>query len=349
MRYTKKLLPLSLLSLLLVSATTTKVSPHDGATLMASFYLEMDEVMGGFDNTSESIDFRFKIKNNLKDLSKEKLTIEGFYVSANARYLLNEYICSDIVDSEGYMNVSIDIKNRLQVTGGIYLRFNVYEYALRRWVVRSNTEVTLYPKINNTIYSYEYRSEPYRIEDRTFLFVNNALQVENDEIMQFQDTIDYLTNNEDNSLSINEISFTYNRGHELINKTEKKYLKFRDSKNYFSRLRKDADGYSFVELECHQDNEDITFSILEDSLYYNSENLTCSYYPLLGANSKADKLYIPKKAVMSDLEGYEFFIEMNDFGRAGTNVKIPLSFIKDKNFIGQCGGSNYCIIGGIKE
>ena len=206
-------------------------------------------------------------------------------------------------------------------------------------------EVVLYPTNAETVYSYQYRKKPYLCPYKTFQ-INGKTEIRNYEEYSFENTIDYISNSIDNYLDIREVSFSYDNGNELINKENDAYLRFKDSDNLFPMIAPDEDGYINIPIKCIQNDKDISFDF-NATFYYTKIN---GFISLTSRPRAVTTSYfmLPKTGVKK-MEDYDFFIEMNNFGRCKNKVIIPLQFFKDRNYTGLCTDSNYCIVGGIRE
>ena len=123
-------------------------------------------------------------------------------------------------------------------------------------------------------------------------------------------------------------------------------IKVLDLDNIFPYLAKDNNSYIYIPLECVQNGKDITLKY-KNHFYFNPSTLDISEVGKSGF-VETDKFYIPK-GKLKQLENATFAVEMNEFGRSKMNIVIPLTFIKDRNYLGLCSDSSHCIIGGIRE
>ena len=264
-----------------------------------------------------------------------------YYNNRTDALLVNEsYKLSDYVESTKRMEYTIKCKGKL-TNDGLRIQFATGTSTSNLQKIRT---VLLYPTNNQTIYSYQYVNEAFTTTNQIFQIAVNG--VNQKESVRFQNTIDYLTNGADNSLAINEISFTYDEGFNLINKNTNKYLKILDLDNIFPYINKDENHYIYIPIKCLQNGVDISLEF-NSEFYYDPKTLDISLSPRTGFKA-TDKFYIAKTR-LKDLENATFAVEMNEFGRSKFNVIIPLTFIKDKNFLGMCGDANHCIVGGVKE
>ena len=302
--------------------------------LLLDFYNE--SYYGSFSSDTDGI-----VKFKFATTSSRHYFCAKYYNNRTNALVVNEsYKLSTYLESDLTLEYSIKTKDRLN-NDGLKIVFSTENSSGKEKIEKA---VVIYPTLSETIYSYQYVNTAYTVDQRIFKITNN--QVYSKESVRFENTIDYLTNDVNNAIDISEITFTYEEGFDLINKKSNKYLKILDLDNIFPYLSKDANGYISIPIECVQNNKDITLKYKEQ-FYYNPLTLDMSFYGRTGFN-KTDKFYIPK-GKLKLLENATFAVEMNNFGRCKFNIIIPLSFIKDRNYLGLCSDSSHCIIGGIKE
>lgn len=258
----------------------------------------------------------------------------------NALVINESYKLSDYLDSNLKLEYTIKCKDRLY-EGGLKIVFSTETSVGKE---KTTKKVTIYPTITDKIYSYQYVNTAYKVNNR--IFKMDLFGTYTSESVQFENTIDYLTNDAYNAIDISEVTFTYERDMDLINKDADKYLKILDLDNIFPYINKDENGYIYIPLKCVQNKSDITLKY-KNHFYYNPETLEISTYYRSGFE-QTDRFYVPK-GKLKLLENATFAVEMNDFGRSKMNIVIPLTFIKDRNYLGLCSDSSHCIIGGIKE
>lgn len=263
-----------------------------------------------------------------------------YYNNRTNALLVNEsYKMSDYVESDLTMEYTVKCKNRLY-NDGLRIDFSTETSAGKEKMLKS---VVIYPTIKDTIYSYQYVNSAYAIDNRIFKIEANSIKVR--ESVRFENTIDYLTNDVNNAIDISEVTFTYEEGFPLIGKESGKYLKILDLDNIFPYLTKDSSGYIKVPLICVQNGKDITLKF-KNHFYFKPSTLDISFTSRSGF-IETDKFYIPK-GKLKLLENATFAVEMPEFGRSMTNIVIPLTFVKDRNYLGLCNDSSHCIVGGIR-
>ena len=291
---------------------------------------------GAFSNENNST-----VKFKFASTSSQHYFCAKYYNQRTNALLVNEsYKMSDYVASDQTMEYTIKCKGKLNNDG---LRI-VFSTENGNGGAKKTKTIKIYPTTNETIYSYQYINTAYEIDERIFKIESENIKTK--ESVRFENTIDYLTNDAYNAIDISEVTFTYDEGFELINKKNNNYLKILDLDNVFPYLIKDAYGCIYIPLECVQNKKDITLKF-KNHFYYNPSTLDISTYRLSGF-VETDKFYVPK-GKLKLLENATFTVEMNDFGRCKFNIRIPLTFIKDRNYLGLCSNSSHCIIGGIKE
>ena len=299
-----------------------------------NFYNE--SYYGAFTNEANAtVKFKFAKTNE-----KHYFCARYYNYRTNAMLVDDSYKLSDYLESDLTMEYTIKCKSRLN-NDGLKIVFSTENSAGKE---RTSKSVLLYPTNSDTIYSYQYVNKAYTIDNRIFKIESNTIKSK--ESVRFENTIDYLTNDANNAIDISEVSFTYDEGFTLVNKTSNKYLKILDLDNIFPYLTKDASGYIKVPLKCVQSGKDITLKF-KNHFYYNPSTLDISFTGRSGFK-ETDKLYIPK-GKLKLLENATFAVEMPSFGRSKFKIVIPLNFVKDRNYLGLCSDSSHCIIGGIRE
>ena len=332
-------------NLLVVGVTTAigvfqdNFNPHvpisdNNDPIYVNFY--NDTYYGAFSNEYNSMaTFRFS------EITDRHYFCARYYNNRTNALLVNEsYKMDEYVSSNLTMEYTIKCKGKLN-EDGLKIMFSTEN---ENGGEKKTKTVRIYPTTNDTIYSYQYVNSAYSVKDRIFKIDVNKIYSK--ESVRFENTIDYLTNDIDNSIDISEVTFTYDEGFSLINKTVGKYLRILDLDNIFPYISKDANGYINIPLSCEQNNKDITLKF-KNHFYYNPSTFDIS---LSNRNGfiETDKFYIPK-GKLKLLENATFEVEMYEFGRSKFNIIIPLTFVKDRNFLGLCSDASHCIIGGIKE
>ena len=302
--------------------------------VIVNFYNET--YYGPFSNDSNStVTFKFSEKTD-----RHYFCVK-YYNNRTDALLVNEsYKMTDYVDSNLSMNYTLKCKGRINNDG---LRI-VFSTENSEGGEKKSKTIYLYPTSNETIYSYQYVNNPYIIENRIFKIERNNIKTQ--ESVRFENTIDYLTNDINNAIDISEVTFTYEEGFDLINKATNKYLRILDLDNIFPYLTKDENSYITIPLECIQNDKDISLKY-KFNFYYKPSTLDISTSYRDGF-IWTDKFYIPKGKLKA-LENATFAVEMPEFGKCKFNIVIPLTFVKDRNYLGLCNDSSHCIIGGIRE
>ena len=332
-----------LLSSISIVVTPLKVEPivpipiDDGEivdTRIIDFYTE--SYCGAFSNEYNSM-----VKFTFSSISDRHYFCIKYYNNRTNALLVNEsYKLSDYVEPDKTMEYSIKSKGKLNNDG---LRI-VFSTENSSGLEKKSKTIRLYPTTNETIYSYQYVNTAYVVDERIFKIESESIKTK--ESVRFENTIDYLTNDVYNAIDISEVTFTYEEGFYLINRVSNNYLKILDLDNIFPYLTRDSNGYIYIPLECVQNGKDITLKF-KNHFYFNPSTLDISTYERSGF-VETEKFYIPK-GKLKLLENATFAVEMNDFGRCKFNIRIPLTFVKDRNYLGLCNDSSHCIIGGIKE
>ncbi len=322
--------------------TPTKVDPFlppvipiiDDSVDQVDFYT--DTYYGGFSNSENAtITIHFN-----KTTDRHYFIVKYYNHKTNALITNDSYKLSDYLNSNLTFNYTLRCKGRINNDG---LRV-IFSTETSEGKERVNKTIRIYPTIDDTIYSYQYVNTAYTVEERIFKL--NTTGVKQKESVRFENTIDYLTNDVNNAIDISEVTFTYDEGFPLVNKGLNKYLRILDLDNIFPYLSKDSNGYISVPIECEQNKKDISLKY-KFHFYYDPNTLEVSFKSRSGF-IETDKFYIPK-GKLKQLENATFAVEMPYFGRSGFNVIIPLTFIKDRNYLGLCSDSSHCIVGGIRE
>ena len=299
-----------------------------------NFYNE--SYYGAFFNESNSM-----VKFKFSSVTDRHYFCVKYYNQRTNALLVNEsYKMSDYLESDRTMEYTIKCKGKLNNDG---LRI-VFSTENSTGGEKNSKTIRLYPTANETIYSYQYVNTAYVVDERIFKIESESIKSR--ESVRFENTIDYLTNDAYNAIDISEVTFTYEEGFDLVNKGSNNYLKILDLDNIFPFLNKDSNGYIYIPLICVQNGKDITLKF-KNHFYFNPSTLDISTYGRTGF-IETEKFYIPK-GKLKLLENTTFAVEMNNFGRCKFNIRIPLTFIKDRNYLGLCSDSSHCIIGGIKE
>ena len=295
-----------------------------------------DDYYGAFSNDSNSnITLKFSTTTR-----RHYLYVKYYNYRTNSLLVSESYKLSDYLNSNLTMSYTIKCKGKLNSDG----LFIVFSTENTEGTEKTTKSVLLYPTNNDTIYSYQYVNSAYTISNRVFKLVTNG--VRSKESVRFENTIDYLTNDSSNAIDISEVTFTYNEGYNLVNKGVNKYLKILDLDYVYPNLTRDVNNYINIPLECVQNGKDISMKY-KNHFYYNPSTLDMSFTSRSGY-VETDKFYIPK-GKLKILENATFTVDMPSFGRSEFNIVIPLNFVKDRNYLGLCGDSSHCIIGGIKE
>lgn len=306
---------------------------YDDDEIIVNFFNE--SYYGPFSNEyNKMVTFKFS-----GTTSKHYFYARYYNNQTNALLVTDSYKLSDYVEPDLTMEYTIKCKGKM-FNNGLRIDFSTETSEGKEKKIKS---VTIYPTTNDTIYSYQYVNSAYTIDNRIFKIEKSTIK--NRESVRFENTIDYLTNDINNAIDISEVTFTYDEGFDLINKDSNKYLKILDLDNIFPYLSKDSGGYIKVPLECIQNGKDITLKY-KNHFYYNPSTLDISFTSRSGF-VETDKFYIPK-GKLKLLENATFAVEMPQFGRGLPNIVIPLTFVKDRNYLGLCSDSSHCIVGGIR-
>ena len=334
MKFTNAFLLLPIVGVLKAPGSGSTPIIYDEPTLVDEYFYTSD-YYGPFDGSNnETIKLYFKNCN-----PNHYLTIEYFNAATYAKLSQENYKLADIMGFSDNCSYTLRVKNKMYQEG-IGIQFTINDGDSLTF---DRKLIHLYPTENKTIYSFQYVNNPYVASNRFFKIGKD--RVYQSETIQFLDTIDYLTNDKYNAIDISEIKFTYDKDIPLINANKNKNLTVYDYQNVYTNIIKN--NYAFnIPVECVKNGNEISLRFL-NTFYYNPITLDMSFIARDGY-LPTDKFYIPKYGLKS-LENDAFILNLQNFGYSKTNIVIPLSFIKDKNFSGMCGDSNYCVVGGIKE
>ena len=317
-----------------VPVTPPIIDDFGDPEVLVNFYNE--SYYGAFTSEMNAM-VKFKFE---KTTQKHYFCARYYNYRTNSMLIDESYKLSEYLESDLTLEYTLKCKSRLN-SDGLRIVFSTENSA---GTEKTSKQVIIYPTNGDTIYSYQYVNKAYTIDNRIFKIESDTIK--NRESVRFENTVDYLTNDVDNAIDISEVSFTYNEGINLINKTVNKYLKILDLDNIFPYLSKDANGYINVPLECVQNGIDISLKY-KNRFFYNPSTLDISFTGRSGF-IETDKFFIPK-GKLKLLENATFAVEMMEFGRSKFNIVIPLNFVKDRNYLGLCSDSSHCIIGGIRE
>ena len=292
---------------------------------------------GPFDGT-KNIEVRFKPNEMLKNT---EIKFEYSYNSNGNVYAIQTHYLEDIVGDDGYFTKNFILQNRMGFNG-VNVKVTVYN---TKWNLERSFDIPIYTTISETINSVLYRNNPYTISNRVFKVIDS--EVYTTETLSFKNTIDYLTNDYDNSIPLNEISFYCNTELPISYEGAKIYIQDDDS-SIFPFLTH-TDGYVAFPIKVTKTGDEVVIDT-DFTYYYSTLTLEMKrnrrkddvYY------TSTHKIYIPKNQ-LKKLEEATLYIEFPNFLVSGTSIHMPLQFFKDRNYIGFCSDSNHCILGGIKE
>lgn len=199
------------------------------------------------------------------------------------------------------------------------------------------------------IYPYNKQTLNAKLNHQETIFIRNQFfnvtnfQIVTDEYFNFVDTIDYLSVGNKSNLDFSEIHFRFNNNLKFNYYRAEFHIK--DYKNVYPDLIKVA-GEVTVQLKCIQKGGVISFAT-DDNLYVNKETLQMASYPKAGYEA-TDEIFVPIGA-MNLLEENECYILIREAGYSCSEIIIPLTFYSDRNYLGDCYMSDYCIVGGVKQ
>ena len=205
----------------------------------------------------------------------------------------------------------------------------------------------IFPKTTTQhIYANLYKQTEWIEDGYYFIIQKDTNKVYTWEAVDFSNTLDTISCEEDNSIDITQIHYTFWPNITLFGVGAAKYLKIKDDQNIYPYIEKDEDGYINIPLVGTQKGQDISFKYSK-TMYVKESTLDMSLTAREGFTS-TKKFYVPlrkeKLLAQSEIEIYT-----PSFARGKNIMHIPLTFETDNEAIGFCGMSNHCIVGGIKS
>lgn len=296
---------------------------------------------GPFDGSNNHI-VKFYVSDKTMQCT---LDISFSYINTGAVYYSQRSALSDLLNNNDYFNLTLFLKNRMQY-GGVLFKIKIYN---TKNVLKDTIDIKIYPTNTETIYAYNYRNKNYEIENRVFKVSNN--QVFSKEVISFANTIDYITNSKSNYLVLDEISFDYYSDLSFPNYTLNDYISIEDNDEIFPFLSRNNENEVLFPISLTRNGNSVFF---QNNFEYFYDRSSFEMYESLPSNTnysnlaRTNQIYI-KDNKKTELELTNLNIVINSLPRSGGKIVIPLTFLKDRNFIGYCDDSNHCIIGGIRE
>ena len=292
--------------------------------------------MGPF-NINESPTVRFYVHN----IREGNYVYVYYYYGTNTNYVIrNRVKPGTIVNGVATIDYTLQFQNRL-LDQGMHLSFQVTDTSSTANVL-AKQDIYIYPFAQELSVSVsQLPQKELFLNQNTFHFLSDGTVI-NEERMNFKNTIDSLSNTSDNVLDISELSFTYN---ETIPNFSKAYLFIEDLHNIFPYISKDSDSYFKIPLSMSKVGEDIYFDY-QGSFYYQPDSLEMSITPR-GGFKQTQTFYLPV-SIDESFESNDMYVFLEDFGYCKSDIKIPLRFYLEKQYLGLCDLSSFCIKGGLK-
>lgn len=199
----------------------------------------------------------------------------------------------------------------------------------------------IYPYVKPNFNAKFYHQS--RLELSNIFFKVTNTEIVTGEWFNFIDTLEFLSVGDRSNLDFSEISFRYPSS--LAFRYDYAEFHIKDYNNIYPNLIK-VNQEVVVRMKCSQKGSLITFSP-NDNLYVNKDTLEMASFPK--ANYVAtNEIYVPLGR-LEDFAEDECYILLRNAGYSYSDITIPFTFFYDKNFIGECYMSDYCIVGGVLE
>lgn len=310
------------------------ISSINKSSTTNSYIIVPITVYGAFDGTKDATIGCF-ISNYTAGL---KMTIEYYNTQFNTRFMVQSVNIDDSIDrAHRRFSIQLYLKDNLTANG---LKLNLYLGSSLNplW----NTSFTLYPKISETINTKLFKKKNYVIKS-TLLTSSNWIT---DEVYDFSNTLDYISDNNDNSLNISECCFIHSPVVTNIDSYGESFLVIEDVHNIYQFIDKDINNSIKIPINIINNKEVYSFSF-KNLMYVNPNNLQMSFVEQKGF-IETNKFYIPF-GLQEKLKDSEIYCELNRIGLNKTTVKLPLSYTEGKSLFGNCYDSTYCIQGEVKK
>lgn len=299
-------------------------------------------VYGPFNGGSNSsyVDITYKHSGSITT-AIAKLEIYSIPTKLEAVYsnVYREYVPG----TKYYFTFNVDIDKYI-LPNGVNVWFLIYEKDTNN-ILFYDSE-TVYPAIKenirlNNLNNYIYTSIDYLFTFNTSLLVTQK----NHEVINFSPFINNIFYQEEyGRVSFNNY-IIYKFGKDLSDEGEI-YLSFDDKYELFPYL-KNVDGKKVIEFTFKKRSSLSTYyDISLSPLYVNLQTYEVSYLPRSGFVS-TDTFYFPKNK-KEEIENMFFQLSFKNFGASKSDYVYDGTFAFNKNHIGNCSNSSYCVNGEIK-
>ncbi len=200
-------------------------------------------------------------------------------------------------------------------------------------------EFNLKPAIEHSIDPKNYLTSDYVLED----VVINPTNYENQkaEIMRFDGFTDYFDVDNYYRIDLNDLSMTYSCFKDFPGGNA--VLHFDDYDNVFPYLHTSDEGINVdVPVVIYEKEGRICFKFREN-MYVNPKTLEMSLDP--GSDFQATKYFYLPINKSRELLDRVFVLKCANFGYGKTKFDWNIRYTNNRNLIGECSNSDFCVIG----
>lgn len=230
-----------------------------------------------------------------------------------------------------------DLPIRYKVTGdGLKFEFTCSDSVGS--VTRSKV---IYPYTKQTINALTYKNS-------VCIFTGSFLKLEetdlkNWESFGFTDYNEFLSKKKNNTIDFSTAKMQFCEFYDFIYSECEYHIK--DYNNVYPNLPKENDEV-VLKMNCVQNDREIAFE-LNDNLYVNPNTLEMSATKLPNYVA-TNELHIPmgKEKILEENDSY---ILIKEAGYSAVDIVLPFSYYFNKNLLGLCYNSEYCVQGGVRQ
>ena len=316
------LIPVSFFSLLSLGATTTS----DGVILTC-------DPIGPFvvNNQNYSLKVKVSAKRSISNVQ------ERIYLGPSGEDYI--YIYTTSIHS---INIRRSVTSTLPMPLGELLTTKGVDCKIAVLVngeIRDTYEFKVKPISYPEIPVSQYQNTPYVIED----VIVDPLDYTNKhtESYRFEGFLDYFDCDYYYHLSIDNLSINYNcfasfPGCEAS-------LHFVDYNRLFPYLDNDDEIPSFdIPLKGYYEDNAVVFDFL-NTMYVNPKTLDMSFTPREGM-VQTYYFYLPRNKLPLLLD-QDFYLNVSNFGYGKSSFNWKIRYLNNRNLIGDCDNSEYCVVG----
>lgn len=221
---------------------------------------------------------------------------------------------------------------------GLRLEFQIFANTSKGYV---NTAV-IFPRTSQDIFVTRDKVKRLESNKTTFWFKNGQTINEKDDF-NFVEFKDYIDADNYYSLDLNQNYFLYNKS--VLN-YEEANIKICDTKNVLKNLKHDTEGNINLPLQIIDDYQTKCFDYTN---WFYVDRLNLETYSYQNANTvQSSKIYLPVNR-LQDFLGTKMEIQLLGCGNNKYNLYFDLSYDINRELIGNCNSSDYCIKGEINE